>query len=69
MTKDNKMKLIKELFGKFGDGSPNDMLNLLEAFENLLDDGYIESFTNDLGETDYRITNRYDAMALLKEMK
>ena len=65
---DNKRILINEIFAEAGDGSPGDLLNCMEAFEQMLDDGYIEEFINDKGETDYRMTTKYDAGQINKEL-
>lgn len=65
---DNKRKILGTLFKELGDGTVKDQLNCMEAFENLLDEGYIEQFVNDKGELDYRISNRFDANKFVKEI-
>lgn len=65
---DNKRKLLGQLFKALGDGTVKDQLNCMEAFENLLDKGYIEQFINDKNEIDYRINTRFDANKFNKEL-
>ena len=61
----NKYKIIKEIFSLEGDGTNDDLLNCMMAFEELQDKGYIEQFTNDKGEIDYRVTGRRGTMEIL----
>lgn len=63
------MRIIKEIFAKDGDGSQNDMLNLMMAFEELLDKGFVEQFTNEYGEIDYRATGRKGTESILFDKK
>lgn len=62
----NKYKLMKEIFAMGGDGTPDDMLNCMQAFEDLLDKGFIEQFVNDKGEIDYRPTGRTGTLEILQ---
>ena len=65
----NKYKLIKKIFEFEGDGTPNDMLNCMQAFEDLLDTGFIEQFVNEKNETDYRITGRSGTLEILQDLQ
>lgn len=61
----NKYKIIQEIFNEHGDGSSNDMLNLMMAFDILLEKGFIEQFTNINNEIDYRLTGRVGTLELM----
>lgn len=59
--KDNKQRIIKEIFAEYGDGSVKDLLSLMDCFETMMDRGYVEQFINNQNEVDYRITHRFTA--------
>ena len=56
---------MKKIFTESGDGSNDDLLNCMQAFEDLLDKGFIEQFVNDSGEIDYRPTGRTGSLDIL----
>ena len=62
----NKYKFVKMIVG---DRSNDDMLECLTTFDDLMDKGFIEKFTNEKGQIDYQLTHRTGTLEIIQNKK
>jgi len=62
----HKYDVIMDICASENITNNDDILNVMQAFDDLLERGFIEKFTNAWGEIDYRVTGRIGTLDILQ---